>query len=188
MNYQNEIDVNYYLARFNEILYNMSNQMLIMQTTNNITIDFIRCMIPHHMAAIYMCENLLRYTNYFPLVNVANNIIEVQKNEVKIMQQISQTTILYINPVRSVNNYFKKYFKITQNMINQMKNSKVVTNINLDFIYEMIPHHEGAIKMCQNVLKYQIDSRLRMLANTIISQQTENIRVLRNIEYNLSRK
>ena len=187
MNYQNEIDANYYLARFNEILYNMSKEMLIMDTTNNITIDFIRCMIPHHMAAIYMCENLLKYSNYNSLINIANNIINIQKYEVKQMNEIAKTTMPYINLERDVNNYFKKYFKITQNMINEMRNSKRVIDINLDFIYEMIPHHEGAIKLCQNLLKYQIDPRLRILANNIIIQQTEGVKMLRQLQNSINK-
>ena len=32
-------------------------------------------MIPHHMAAIYMCENLLKYTKYMPWQKIARNII-----------------------------------------------------------------------------------------------------------------
>lgn len=187
MNYQNEINTNYYLARFNEILYNMSNEMMIKDTTNNITIDFIRCMIPHHMAAIYMCENLLNYTNYYPLINIADNIVKVQKYEVEYMNEIAKTTMPYMNFQKDVDSYFKKYFKIVQNMINEMRNSKTTININLDFINEMIPHHEGAIKMCQNVLKYPIDVRLRMLANNIIIQQTEGIKMLKQVQSNINK-
>ncbi len=187
MNYQNEINANYYLARFNEILYNMSNEMRITTTTNNITIDFIRCMIPHHIAAIYMCENLLNYTYYRPLIDIANTIITIQKNEIETMQKIGDTTIPYANIEKQVNNYFKKYFKIVQNMVNEMRNSKTTIDINLDFIYEMIPHHEGAIKMCQNLLKYPIDPRLRMLANNIIVQENESIKILKQVQYNLNK-
>ena len=187
MNYQNEIDANYYLARFNEILHYMSRDMLVTETTNNITIDFIRCMIPHHLAAIYMCDNLLNYTNYAPLANVASNMIKIEENEIKQMQEIAETAMPYINLKKEVDNYFKKYFKITQNMINEMRNSKTTVDINLDFTYEMIPHHEGAIKMCQNLLKYPIDTRLGMLANNIIMQKSEGIKMLKTIQRNLNK-
>ena len=51
-----------YLNRFDQILSEMSEKMLHAELTNySITIDFIRCMIPHHQAAIYMSENLLMY-------------------------------------------------------------------------------------------------------------------------------
>lgn len=188
MDYQNMINANRYLAKFNEILYNMARKMKVTHTTNNITIDFIRCMIPHHMAAVYMCENLLQYTNYSPLIIQANNIIRVQKNGIKQMEEIAKTTMSYMNRERDVNNYFKRYFKITDEMINKMYNSTRTPDINIDFISEMIPHHEGAIKMCQNVLKYQIDPRLRIIANNIIIEQSEGVRILKEIQNNINKK
>ena len=60
-----------YLTRFDEILNQMADKMLSAEVTNSITINFIRCMIPHHQAAIYMCENLLNYTRYQPLQKIA---------------------------------------------------------------------------------------------------------------------
>lgn len=188
MDYQNMINANRYLAKFNEILYTMANEVKITHTTSNITIDFIRCIIPNYMAAIYMCENLIEYTNYRPLMMQANNIIRIQKNEIEYMKEIAKTTIPYMNTQRDVNNYFKKYFKITNEMVNKMYNSSRTPDINMDFIYEMMPYHEGTIKICQNVLKHQIDPRLRILVNNIIIQQNNNIRILKEIENNLNKK
>ena len=51
-----------YLNQFEQILNRMKNRMLNSNWSGNITKDFIVCMIPHHEAAIQMCENLLRYT------------------------------------------------------------------------------------------------------------------------------
>ncbi len=187
MDYQNQVNLSYYLARFNEILINMEREMLITETTDNITIDFIRCMIPHHQAAIYMCENLLMYTHYEPLINISNNIMTIQKNQIKIMYSIMKESQYYISSQREIKSYFKKYFKIVNTMINNMKNSQKTYNINIDFIYEMIPHHEGAIKMCENVLKYYIDPRLRQLANTILVYQQNSIAMLKQVLNNIKR-
>lgn len=187
MDYQSMINANRYLAKYNEILYNMAREMRVSHTTSNITIDFIRCIIPCYMTSIYICENFLEYTNYRPLQIQANNIIRINKNELKQMEEIGKTTIPYINKERDVNNYFKRYFKITDEMISQMYNSTRTHDINLDFIYEMIPNNEGAIKMCNNVLKFQIDPRLRVLANNIIIESNENIRILKEIENNIKK-
>ena len=73
-----------------------------------------------------------------------------------------------MNMERDINTYLTKYFEITNNMIEKMKNSPRCVNINLDFVNEMIPHHEGAIQMCNNLMQYYIDPRLRNVANTII--------------------
>lgn len=70
-------------------------------------------------------------------------------------------------------------------MICRMRNSLRSNNINLNFVSEMIPHHEGAIKMCENLLKYKIDPRLEVVARDIISEQSEGVEELENIRRNL---
>ncbi len=158
-----------YLNRFDQILSEMSEKMLHAELTNySITIDFIRCMIPHHQAAIYMSENLLMYTRYQPLIEIAKGIIAMQTKGIEEMKEILRTTSGYMNMERDINTYLTKYFEITNNMIEKMKNSPRCVNINLDFVNEMIPHHEGAIQMCNNLMQYYIDPRLRNVANTII--------------------
>lgn len=185
MEYQMRIRVNQYLHRFDEILCQMADRMLSAKTTCNITLDFINCMIPHHEAAIYMCENLLKYTNYPPLQEIAKNIITTQTRGIEQMKEISRTTPCIYNARRDVNCYMKKYLSITKEMICKMKNSPRCMNINLNFVNEMIPHHEGAIEMCNNLLKYCIDSRLRNVAENIIEEQSEGVRQLEEIRQRL---
>ena len=72
-------DVKNYLNEFDNIFYEMGNKMFSERLTSDITKDYILCMIPHHKAAIYMCDNLLRYTNFYPLIELANNIKTFQK-------------------------------------------------------------------------------------------------------------
>lgn len=177
-----------YLTRFDEILKEMSEKMLSPKISNNITVDFIECMIPHHQAAIYMCENLLQFTTYEPLIKICDNIIKTQKTGIEQMTDIARTTYGFVNPQISVNNYFEKYFAITKNMINRMRNSLRTCNINLNFTSEMIPHHEGAIEMCENLLQYYIDPRLRYVAESIITEQTNGVKELENIQKNLRRR
>lgn len=185
MNKNDFQDISNYLARFDEILCEMARKMLSQPTTNSNTVNFINCMIPHHQAAIYMCENLLKYTNYPPLIKIANNIIKTQEEGIEQMKQILETTQGYINSKQDVCSYMNNYLKITKNMITRMKNSPRCQNINLNFINEMIPHHEGAISMCNNLLKYCIDHRLKLLAQNIIAEQSRGVEQLKEIKRNL---
>ncbi len=174
-------DVLKYLSRFDQILCEMERKMLSYKMTGNITIDFISCMIPHHQAAIYMCQNLLRYTNYMPLIQIANTIITTQTRGIRQMREILKTTRGFNNSKEDIYRYFKKYKSITREMVSKMRNSARVPNINLDFTTEMIPHHEGAIAMCNNVLKYTIDPRLRVVAENIIKEQSRGVEQLISI-------
>lgn len=178
-------DVNKYLNKFDQILSEMSIKMLSACITNNITINFIETMVPHHQAAIYMCENLLTYTEYDPLVQIARNIIVTQTNGIEQMREICMTTHGYINLKCDVKRYEKSFFCITKNMICRMKNSLRSNNIDLNFISEMIPHHEGAILMCENLLKYYIDPRIRNVAENIIREQSDGVKQLMQIRQDL---
>ena len=177
-----------YLDKFDEILNNMSNQMLSQNITNSITINFIRCMIPHHQAAIYMCENLLKYTNFKPLQDIAHNIIKMQTAGIEQMREIASTTCGFYNTRREVNWYYRRYLQITRNMIEKMKNAPRCENINLNFINEMIPHHEGAVEMCNNLLQYRIDPRLAKVAKNIIDEQSKGIQELEALRNTLCKK
>lgn len=174
-----------YLSRFDEILTQMENKMLSQNIVGNITIDFIRCMIPHHQAAIYMCQNLLNFTNYLPLQNIANGIIQAQTDGIKQMEEILRTTCGYESSSEDVNCYMSEYLNITRKMVCRMRNSPRCLNINLNFVNEMIPHHEGAVQMCNNLLKYNIDPRLEVVARNIIEEQTKGIEEMRMIRENL---
>lgn len=174
-----------YLRKFDQILGVMANKMLSAVPRNNITLYFIECMIPHHQAAIYMCKNLLQYTNYVPLVKIANEIISMQTRGIEQMKEIAKITTGYINSPKNVRTYTEKYLLITRNMIYRMKNSPRCVNINLSFVNEMIPHHEGAIEMCNNLLQYRIDPRLVSVAQTIIEEQSRGVKQLEEIKQTL---
>ena len=123
-----------YLYRFDEILNQMAEKMLSQEITNSITINFIKCMIPHHQAAVYMSENLLQYTNYKPLQEMAKNIIKTQTKGIIEIEEIQKNTYGFQNMPQEVNCYNEKYFEITKNMIERLKKAPRTQYINWNFI------------------------------------------------------
>lgn len=171
-----------YLIRFDQIVDQMADKMLSVKFTNHITLNFIECMIPHHQAAIYMSENLLENTNYQPLQEIAKNMIKKQEAGIEQMREIARTTTSrFSNSPQDVKCYMEKYLEITKDMIDRMKNRPKYMNISLNFMNEMIPHHEGAMAMCKNLLPYYIDSRLKNVAESIIQEQSKGVSELEEI-------
>lgn len=185
MEYINNFEIKEYIHRFDQILCEMSNKMLSFNITSNITINFLECMIPHHEAAICMCDNLLTYTNYEPLYEIANNIIKNQTNGVIQMKNLLRTTMTRANMPNDVTSYENKYLCIVKNMVDKMKNSERTQNINYNFTSKMIPHHEGSIQMCNNLLQYPVDPKLIAIANSIINEQTKGIVEFKKIQEEL---
>lgn len=176
-----------YLYKFDQILNEMQEKMLSPQITNSITINFIECMIPHHQAAIYMSENLLEYTRNQRLQQVAKNIIKMQSEGIEQMKEIKNSTYGFSNLPQEVKCYMEKYFEITKSMLEKMRNAPRCISINLNFINEMISHHEGALAMCDNLLQYYIAPHLKLMAESIISEQSKGIKELREIQQRLCR-
>jgi len=185
MNNQELLGSQSYLFQFDQILNQMATRMLNAPISNNITAYFIETMIPHHQAAIYMCQNLLRFTNYSPLERIARQIIRTQTNGINQMRRILNSTSNYGNPNIDVNFYHYNFFTITNSMISKMVSSIRSNNINLNFVSEMIPHHEGAVAMCQNLLNYSINPNLAQVARDIIQQQSAGIIQLKQIQNEL---
>lgn len=175
-----------YLCRFHEILDNMINGMTGAELTDSISHNFIVQMIPHHMAAISMSENILRYTTCVALQNIALNIIDEQTKSIESMQKILCGCGELQNSRQELCLYQKRLQQITQTMFAEMRNACYDNNINANFMREMIPHHKGAIRMSENALHYELCPELRPILQAIITSQSKGVckmeRLLRSIQ------
>ncbi|MGL4721958.1 MAG: DUF305 domain-containing protein [Desulfovibrionaceae bacterium] len=70
--------------------------------------------------------------------------------------------------------YIKEYNKMMHSMHNDMM-VKPSGNDQLDYLRQMIPHHQGAIDMSRAILKVAKDPELIKLANAIIVEQEKEI-------------
>ena len=70
---------------FKKAMDKMHKEMMI-KSSGNIDIDFLKGMIPHHQGAIDMSEELIKKTKDPELKALAQKIIKDQKAEIKQMQ------------------------------------------------------------------------------------------------------
>ncbi len=80
-----EEDTKNYLTRFYEILEEMIKKMEEAELTDSLSHNFIVQMIPHHMAAVEMSKNLLKYNPCCPLRAIAEDIIAMQEQGIREM-------------------------------------------------------------------------------------------------------
>jgi len=71
--------------------------------------------------------------------------------------------------------YLARYYGILDEMIKEMECAGLNESISHNFIVQMIPHHQAAVKMSKNVLQYTRCIPLRNIATNIITMQTREI-------------
>lgn len=179
MNNQNRnnfsLNTKEYLETYYDILDTMIHNMTSAELDDSISHNFITTMIPHHMAAIEMSENILKYTNVEKLQSIAQNIITEQTQSIENMQEIIDCCNMVKNTERELCRYQSQIDKITQTMFTRMRNARSTNCINCNFLREMIPHHRGAVSMASTALSFNICPQLKPILKAIISSQQKGI-------------
>lgn len=170
-----------YLTEFYCILDTMIKDMTHVQLNDSISYNFIVQMIPHHEAAIKMSKNLLKYTTFVPLQNIALQIISEQTKGIENMKSIQCTCKEVLSSQQDLCIYQRKIQQIMQAMFTNMQTVRTSNNINANFIHEMIPHHRGAVEMSETALKYCTCPDLVPILKTIITSQEKGIVQMRHL-------
>lgn len=128
--------------------------------------DFINQMVPHHQEAIETSEIIIAKTSNPELKKFAENVIKAQNLEVNQMNQWSVD-----------------WFGSSVEKVMYMAMMPDLTKLEGDaldraYIAGMIGHHEGAIKMAQEILPITTRPELKTLAENIINSQTEEVKTL----------
>lgn len=170
-----------YLERFYCILDEMIAGMAGAEQTESISYDFIMQMIPHHQAAIEMSKNLLCYTTNLPLQRIAENIIKEQTESIGQMQAVLSCCSQMCNSEQELCLYRRRTERILETMFTQMEEACECNCINHDFMREMIPHHQGAIRMSENALCFAICPELKPILQAIISSQCRGVQEMERL-------
>ncbi len=172
--------VTVYLDDYYEILNEMKRRMLSAGITGSVSRDFIAQMIPHHRAAVEMCENVLRYPVSDPVQVLARTIISQQTRGIAELEALLGPCALVRNGPQEVRRYLQKNNEILDALFYDMAHVSGV-GIEQNFLREMIPHHEGAVRMSENALDFCICRPLRPLLRGIIETQKREIAEMRRL-------
>lgn len=71
--------------------------------------------------------------------------------------------------------YVNEFYCILDEMIREMTQVEMTESISGNFIMQMIPHHQAAIEMSYNILRFTTDLCVQEIAQRIIREQTQSI-------------
>lgn len=158
----------------------MHEDMMDALRSDDADIGFVIGMIAHHEGAIAMAQIELKYGTDPQVRAWAQNIIDAQQDEVKLMQAFLQEQGVDVNnlPAQGEPAWGSQYLRAAMPMHDQMLRAIVhdYNNPDVGFVIGMIPHHEGAIAMADFVLKHGQNAEIKSLAQSIIEAQQAEIR------------
>ncbi|MEB3231392.1 MAG: DUF305 domain-containing protein [Leptolyngbyaceae bacterium] len=141
---------------------------------------FIDGMILHHQGAVVMAESALQNSSRSEIKQLAEAIIAAQQGEIEQMQQWRNAW--YPNASSDPVMYHAEMghsMTMTPEMQAAMMMSgdlgKADAEFDLRFIDGMIPHHEGALDMAEQVLQNSDRPELQQLAQEILTTQQAEI-------------
>jgi len=141
-------------------------------------LQFIDTMIAHHQGAVDMAQLVNTRTNRDEMKKLAQNIIDEQRREIADMQAWRKE---WFGDAKPALNMDFPGMKTGMAGMDYVKLAGLKSNeFDVEFIKQMIPHHEGAIEMAKALNaddeKY---ADLRKMAEAVIKTQSAEIEQMR---------
>ena len=141
---------------------------------------FIDAMVPHHQGAVVMAQQVLDKSQRSQVRDLAQAIIDAQEQEISQMQQWRQTWYPDASPEAMMYDTVSGRDvamgdDIHQSMMMREDLGPAGDQFDLRFLQAMIPHHEGALAMAQQVLAKSDRPEMLQLANGILASQQQEI-------------
>lgn len=172
-NGNNQMNMAHGMQMNDNMMQHMQSMMKNTNMTGSFDCDFATIMINHHQGAIMMSEEELKNGNDPEMKQLAKNIISNQTDEITKMHSLLNNfkTVVAKDTTNADN---KLQNQMTQ-MMDEMKKVKLTGNTDKDFAMMMIPHHESAIKMAQDQIKFGKQEELSQMAQQMIIDQNKEI-------------
>lgn len=141
---------------------------------------FIDGMIPHHQGAVDMAKEAQEKSQRAEIQALSDEIISAQKTEI---EQLKQWRQAWYPDAGDQPIAYHPQMGHSMEMTEEQRQSMMMTQdlgaadaeFDLRFINAMIPHHEGAIIMAEDVLAKSERPEIKQLAQEIIASQQQEI-------------
>ena len=167
-------DAKNYLCCYYQTLDGMVQAMTTASLTQSISHNFIVQMAPHHRAAVQLSSNILRFTEHGPVRRFAQSLTEAHTRGIEDMEAVLPACSVLVNPPMDLRLYQRRMDLIYREMYAGMGRAPEGNRLAAVFLREMIPHCQGAVRMAENALKYDVSTELvPILRSTVIRGRRE---------------
>jgi len=143
-------------------------------------LQFLDTMIVHHQGAIEMAQLVATRAQHPELKRLAKSIVAEQQKEIGQLKDWRQK---WFGDAGQAVNMDLPGMSEGMNEMNLDRLDELKENeFDLEFIRQMIPHHEGAVTMAKDLMTHDPRAELRTLAENIINTQQSEINQMREWE------
>ena len=163
--------------------HNVANQSAMqhpgMESSHNAAtapynLQFLDTMTAHHQGAIDMAKLAETRAQHPELKQFAAGIVGDQEREIATMTRLRDK--LFAEKSKAINNNFPGMSHGMGGMDLAKLESLRGNEFDIEFLRQMIPHHEGAIEMAKDLQKQDADAGLKEIAGDIIAAQEGEIK------------
>lgn len=157
------------------------------QTYNDVDAEFTRMMIPHHYQAILMSELAPDRAADPELKSLADRIHTEQDLEIRMMQGWQGRNGLPVTDPETAYQDVLTKPDVVERMgmatAEEMDRLATLSGAEFDrmFLDLMIPHHDGAVAMLQDVILNGSDQELNQMAQDMMSTQKAQLAIMRDM-------
>jgi uncharacterized protein (DUF305 family) len=176
MNHNTNMPMNHNGMSTNEMDHSM------MQSSPNAAtapydLQFLDTMIAHHRGAVDMAGPCAAKAQHSEVKTLCSNIISSQEKEIAEMKAWRDKWFPGAAP--ALNMEMAGMSGSMMGMDMKKLGSLSGNDFDLEFIREMIPHHEGAVTMAKEALQKSTKGEIKTLANAIIKAQEAEIKQMK---------
>jgi len=136
-------------------------------------LQFIDTMIVHHQAAIDAAQLAATRAEHPELKKLAKSIVSDQQQEIGQLRSLRQQW--FANHAPAINMDFPGMSEGMAGMDVEKLDPLKEKAFDLEFLRQMIPHHQGAVTMAKDLLGKESQAELKTLAEKIVQAQQAEI-------------
>lgn len=140
-------------------------------------LQFLDTMISHHQGAVEMAKMIEAKANHAELKTLGKNIISSQEKEIGQMKSWREKW--FASKESALNMEMAGMADSMKGMDMKKLDSLSGNAFDLEFIKQMIPHHEGAVMMANAALQKSQKEEVKTLAKAIIKDQDAEIQQMK---------
>ena len=140
-------------------------------------LQFLDTMIAHHQGAVDMAAPCAARAEHAEIKTLCSNIISSQQKEVDQMKAWRERW--FPGAALAINMEMAGMTDSMKGMDMKKLSTLTANDLDLEFVKQMIPHHEGALVMSREALKRSAKDEIKILGNAIIKAQEAEIKQMK---------